>query len=357
MRIFLILLMLSGFTPTAWAAVLHLKDGYTIEGTIIERNNKSIKMNIDGTLLTYYVDEIQDIDGQPFAATQAGPSAVSATPTAPESPAVNADKKALILKLMEITNIREGMMESFKFMKENLSEVMKKNFPEAGAGVGIIVDKIFDMDKIFNADEMLETLIPIYDRNLSAEELQGLINFYGSDVGHKLILVSPVINKEVMRYSIDYAMKSFAAQQAGQSTVSAAPAATQPPVVNADKKALILKFMEVAGGSGKDMDMMAKSFPPQTAQLMKNKAFRDGIKEEMIATYDRNLSTEDLQSLINFYESDIGRQYVLALPIIMKESMQASQGYMKSKLQANPDYMKNIISSVQNQQYEKNQTP
>jgi len=58
------------FITPAWvmAETIHLNDGRSVEGRIIERNAKSIKVDIDGGLgrITYYSDEITDIDGQPF---------------------------------------------------------------------------------------------------------------------------------------------------------------------------------------------------------------------------------------------------------------------------------------------------
>jgi len=60
------------------------------------------------------------------------------------------------------------------------------------------------MDKVINIDELLSKLIPVYDRNLSGQELQGLINFYNSDLGRKYILITPVIMKESMQAGQDY---------------------------------------------------------------------------------------------------------------------------------------------------------
>ena len=60
------------------------------------------------------------------------------------------------------------------------------------------------MDKVISIDDLLDKLIPIYARNLSTEELQGLIKFYESDLGHKYIQVSPLIMKESMQAGQDY---------------------------------------------------------------------------------------------------------------------------------------------------------
>lgn len=193
MRVFFILLIVGGFMPQAWGAVVHLKDGSSVEGTITQQNDKSIKIDMDGTGLTYYADEIQDIDGKPFAVTPPEQSVDSAAPTSTDSLIGSTDKKALILKLMEVAGARAGIVQYLNFMKKNLP-------PEAS-----IV-----LDKIMNVDELLEKLIPVYDQNLTTEELQGLISFYESDIGHKYLSVLPVIEKESMQAGQDYVKNKLA---------------------------------------------------------------------------------------------------------------------------------------------------
>ena len=52
------------------AAQVNLNDGRTVQGDIIKQDNKSIQINVDGVTMTYYADEVKDIDGTPFAAAQ-----------------------------------------------------------------------------------------------------------------------------------------------------------------------------------------------------------------------------------------------------------------------------------------------
>ena len=50
----------------AFAANINLNDGRTVQGDIIKQDNKSLKISVDGVTMTYYADEIKDIDGKPF---------------------------------------------------------------------------------------------------------------------------------------------------------------------------------------------------------------------------------------------------------------------------------------------------
>lgn len=59
--LFLAFLLSSSF---AFAETIVLKTGKTIEGKILEQNESSINVDIEGVTLTYYLDEIQSIDGK-----------------------------------------------------------------------------------------------------------------------------------------------------------------------------------------------------------------------------------------------------------------------------------------------------
>ena len=63
-KILLVILVLS-LSSLAYAEVVKLKTGQTIEGEIVERTDEFIKVNFAGVPLTYYLDEIDSIDGKP----------------------------------------------------------------------------------------------------------------------------------------------------------------------------------------------------------------------------------------------------------------------------------------------------
>ena len=47
---------------------LILPTGRSVQGDIIKQDDKSLQISVDGVTMTYYADEIKDIDGKPFAA-------------------------------------------------------------------------------------------------------------------------------------------------------------------------------------------------------------------------------------------------------------------------------------------------
>jgi len=70
---FFILLVLSVIFMPAYAEIVVLKSGKTIEGGIVERTEKYIKMDVFGVPLTYYIDDIESIDGKKIAAAIVNP--------------------------------------------------------------------------------------------------------------------------------------------------------------------------------------------------------------------------------------------------------------------------------------------
>ncbi|MBU2103004.1 MAG: hypothetical protein KKF80_06365, partial [Candidatus Omnitrophica bacterium] len=62
-KIFLIVVGL-GISLSVHAEVIKFKNGKTVEGDITERDATSIKVDTSGIALTYYLDEIDSIDGK-----------------------------------------------------------------------------------------------------------------------------------------------------------------------------------------------------------------------------------------------------------------------------------------------------
>jgi hypothetical protein len=226
--IVVVLFLCSG---AASATTVDLTNGNAVQGDIIKQDSKSIQINVDGVTMTYYSDEITDIDGKPFASEPAaqpdtvgtGPEAV-AQPTAadqgtgnmaaapapaaaqaeavPETGTIDPDKKALILKFIDVFGTRQALTNNFNMM---LKQIEKDKPDEA--------QKIRQRVKI---DEIIERLLPIYDRNFSTDDLNAFIAFYGSPEGQKLIGTIPELMKESVQESIKYMEEKFPEVKQGQ---------------------------------------------------------------------------------------------------------------------------------------------
>ena len=248
-----IVLILAGlvFATPVWAAIVHLNSGTAINGKILESTADTIKVDVEGVTVTYYKDEVSSIEGDEGAAKTLGvaaiaPSAaepaasaptvapspaepaapapvVAPTPVEPMAPApavapapveptvpavaptpvpevipnlpvaapstpLSAEKKAKILKFIDVFGTRE---------------TMKMNFDQILASM-----PAQDAEKLkgaFNIDDVIQQLLPLYDKYFTSEDLDGFIQFYSSPTGRKLVQTIPLIMKE----SVDVSAKYF----------------------------------------------------------------------------------------------------------------------------------------------------
>ena len=176
----------------ALAETIHFKDGRSVSGKILEKNAQSIKVDLNGLTMTYYADEIKDIDGQLMTLASAAPTPTPISAGAVEIPAV---KRALILKFIDVFGTRVAMTQNFEAMLQSLAEQK----PEEAV-------KIRDRVKM---DEIIQRLIPLYDKHFSAEELKAYIDFYSSDKGQKLVSSIGAIMKESIEVSAQYFREKF----------------------------------------------------------------------------------------------------------------------------------------------------
>lgn len=206
------------------AATINLTNGSSIQGDVVKRDNKSIQVNVDGVTMTYYADEIKDVDGTPFASAGPEPAPTATVPAPTQAPAqaeaasvpvsspaaeaasnaetlttgggaIDPDKRALILKFIDVFGTRQALINNFAAM---LKQIEKDKPDEA--------QKIQDRVKV---DEIIERLLPIYDRNFSADDLKTFIDFYGSAKGQKLISTIPELMKESVQESVKYMEEKF----------------------------------------------------------------------------------------------------------------------------------------------------
>jgi hypothetical protein len=113
----------------------------------------------------------------------------------PDPPsAMSPAKEALIQRLLEVTgsaNLGRQMMDG-----------MVETFRQSG-----VPDEFWDTFRSeIDINEMTRLIIPIYDKHLSEEDLKGLIAFYDSPLGRKVISKMPEILRESMAVGQEWGM-------------------------------------------------------------------------------------------------------------------------------------------------------
>jgi hypothetical protein len=113
----------------------------------------------------------------PFLATAAQPGPTPSNP-----------KEALIRDLLKTVGTTDLMQQ----MKRQIFDSFRKMAPAAG-------DEIWrELERRFDVDELTEKLIPIYDKYYSAEDLKGIVQFYQSPLGQRVLSTMPKVLSESM---------------------------------------------------------------------------------------------------------------------------------------------------------------
>lgn len=108
--------------------------------------------------------------------------------------------RAQVLALLTAMGIRQNVESSLHKAQENVKSsaraALKKKHPEATAEDVKKLDAVFDSTPLFGFEEISETLIGVYQKNLSAADVQAGIDFYTSEAGQRLVGKLPTIIHE-----------------------------------------------------------------------------------------------------------------------------------------------------------------
>jgi len=158
--------------------------------------------------------------------------------------------RAQVLKLMSAMGVQQTVDASLRATEDKVklaarASYEKKN-PGADAATLKKLDEVFDSTPLFTFDDIAEAVIPVYQKNLSAGDVQAGIDFYTSEAGKRLLEKIPVIVREtnesggqlvqqkLKAYSEELERKLEAFQ--GQTDSQKPPAASQDKAVDDPSK-------------------------------------------------------------------------------------------------------------------------
>lgn len=116
------------------------------------------------------------------------------------APQIDPAKEADIRRLMELTGTRDLGVQMTRQMGEQFRQILSPvpaGDPEARQDMERFLDRM--VEKLVaraRTGELTNLMVPIYDKHLTHEEIKGLIAFYESPLGHKVIQVLPQIMHE-----------------------------------------------------------------------------------------------------------------------------------------------------------------
>lgn len=109
-----------------------------------------------------------------------------------------------VLKFMEVLRIRAQLVQYFdgvaKQAKLGAEDGFKQKVPNATPAQLADVDQFADgLFKNMPVDEMIDAMVPIYQKHLTKDDLDGILAFYASPVGQKLQREQPAMMQEAMQ--------------------------------------------------------------------------------------------------------------------------------------------------------------
>jgi hypothetical protein len=109
-----------------------------------------------------------------------------------------------VITLLELLQARRNMTVMMENMKQIMKESAERSFrekvpnptPKQLAALHGMFDDIIDT---MSLDDMINAIIPIYQRHLTKTDIEELIRFYSSPVGQKILREQPQIVQESMQ--------------------------------------------------------------------------------------------------------------------------------------------------------------
>jgi len=139
------------------------------------------------------------IQGSPQNPVQAARQASASAPGAAFSQ-LNSNfdpiKEADIRSLMELVRARDTVRDGANNAMEQAREKLFATVPNNDKGQAFVNAFAASYQKKFDADQVTEELVGIYDRHFTSDEIKGLLQFYGSPLGQKVATEMPRIARE-----------------------------------------------------------------------------------------------------------------------------------------------------------------
>jgi len=120
------------------------------------------------------------------------------------SVAPDAASKEDVQKLFDVMasrqQITQMMQQLFAQMRSMNREQLKKRHPDVTeADLARMDRESEDLIKNFPLDEMLNDMVPVYQRHFTKSEIEALTVFYSSPAGQKFLHEMPAVTAETMR--------------------------------------------------------------------------------------------------------------------------------------------------------------
>jgi len=135
-----------------------------------------------------------------------------AQPAASSAPrSLDSGKEADIRKLMDLTGANSLGEQLMSAGMEQFRASVLDSQPDNPRAKQFVDAFVAGFQKHFDATALTQTEIPIYDKYLTAEDLKGLLEYYSSPLGRRMLKILPEIAQESQ--AVGFSLGQKAAQQ------------------------------------------------------------------------------------------------------------------------------------------------
>ena len=137
------------------------------------------------------------IQGSPQNPVQAARQASGSAPGAASGQSnIDPMKEADIRSLMELVGARDMVQDGANNAIEQAREKLLATVPNNDKGQAFLNAFATSYQKKFDADQVTDEFVGIYDKHFTSDEIKGLLQFYGSPLGQKVAKEMPKIGRE-----------------------------------------------------------------------------------------------------------------------------------------------------------------
>jgi hypothetical protein len=155
-----------------------------------------------------------------------------AAPQIPVPPKIDPAKEASIRKLLDVIGIRASMEQTVKNMTDMSQASLARALPKNDNSQKFAEFFYQKLQAKLNTDDFVGLIIPIYEKYLTSEDIEGLIRFYESALGQRALKVLPQIVQEAQTAGFQWGQR--VGQESAQEVIAEHPelkdALTPPPV-------------------------------------------------------------------------------------------------------------------------------
>jgi len=144
------------------------------------------------------------------SAVAAQSSAAASTQNAADAPGSKED----IEKFLDVMDTREMMENVLQAMTKQMQKIVHQQVqkqPNLPPDAEARLDKMMeDNVKNFPTEELIKTMIPVYQKHLTKGDVDGLVAFYSSTIGKKVLKEMPSMTSEAMQAASGLVQKLMA---------------------------------------------------------------------------------------------------------------------------------------------------